>query len=152
MYWIHLWDGLEFVGGMQLSDHHGVYAAYAAAKEGYGPVLYHTAAYVIGLSIIPSDSLSPMAFSFWQRNNQQINPMSRDVFIEVWGFDPEDAMAPGKLSDKDRRFMENSVIMYGSYKSMHHYLALEFPHDGAGLTVEQQMEKMDAERRARSKK
>lgn len=152
MYWIHLWDGLEFIGGLQLIDNHGVYAAYAAAKEGYGPVLYHTAAYVLGLAITPSGSLSPMAFQFWERNNQRINPMLREEFIKVWGFDPDDVMAPGKPNDKDRRFMETSVIMYGSYKSMPHYASIEFPHDKNGLTVEQQMVKLDDERRAKLKR
>lgn len=152
MYWIHLWDGLELVGGLQLVDSHSVYAAYAAAKEGYGPVLYNTAAYLLGLPIVPSDSLSPMAFSFWKRNNQQINPMPKEEFIKVWGFNPDDAMALGGPNDKDRSFMETAVIMYGSYKSMHHYSTLEFPHDKNGLTVEQQMVKLDEARRAKLKR
>lgn len=141
--WVHITDRSEHVAGMKFhafDDY--IHISYSAAKEGYGPLLYQTVATIVNVPLKPSDSLSYEAVQFWRRNNNVILPLSRQEYLDKWGFDLNELLV---TATGDMRIFESSVIMYGGFKSM--YDQLQFPRDAEGRTVEQQVDLAEMEKK-----
>lgn len=88
---------------------HGIYSAYqpfhlatcfqpglSAAKEGYGPLLYDTAAEILNKPVMPSPDVSPHARMFWRRQNNRIDPLPDGEFKNRYGQWIEDLLQRGE--------------------------------------------------------
>lgn len=135
-FWLHILDQSEQVAGMKFYFYdQNVKISYAAAKEGFGPLLYETVASVMSMPLTPSADLSYEALHFWEKNNNVILPLNPSEYRAKWNFDLYIVLNDG--SGLDLSELENNVVLYGGYKPV--YSQLKFPKNELGFTVEQQV-------------
>ena len=105
---------------------------YAAARRGYGPLVYDLTARGLGKyvricqSLKPSDAQSQFAQSFWQRvETKELRPLSDDVFTAKYGVPASVMESKGKKWSRGRRLgAQNHDLVDAANRMFRKYISI----------------------------